>query len=407
MKDDQYNSMGHKCPPSVEDPAPQPNPPNHEECAVPTPPKQAPRPEPPGKCPEPECCCHCPKPPGSTSSCLEKLIETQNDDLTAADKAKFKADLVKILENAKKAKEEYTREVYDSLKATWIEQDTKIADMIRRLECNVRCWECLLECHVCPLLYKLHAAEKWLYDDEKRYPAVNDLLDQQYWLQREVGLRQRKVDRVREVVKVWESPKASIDSALKDNKKLYDALDPLVGTQSGKVIYELFFELVPRHLAIAPPADVAETKIDNRYTEFCDCGKWDADDCCGPNVAIPGYRQRIIPPQAYLIKPDDYFDLMCCLIDKKYRPANDDLIDANLQLALLQAEIKRYETAIGAGWQARLKAEASGAIPVLPDCCEYEHKHDCDKDKPEEDNPQQRQPEDEKDGYPKGDDQAL
>lgn len=409
MKDDLYNSMGHKCPPAVEDPARQPNPPNHEECASPVPPKQAPRPDAPAKCPEPDCCCHCPSPPGSTSNCLEKLIETQNDDITAADKAKFKAELVQILEKAKAAKELYTRELYDGLKATWIEQDAKIADMIRRLECSVRCWDCILECHICPLLYKLHAAEKWLYDDEKRYAAVNDLYDQQYWLEREHGARERKVKRIRDVIKVWESPKVSIETALKDNKKLIDTNDPLIGTQPGKVIYEIFFELVPRHLAIAPPADVAETKIDKRYTEFCDCGTWDPDDCCGPNVAVPGFRQRIIPPQAYLIKPDDYFDLMCCLIDKKFKPANDDLIDANLQLALLRSEIKRFEDAIGAGWQARLKAEANGAIPILPDCCEYEHKHDCDKEKSKYDGPKKEKEkgDEKKEEYPNGDDQAA
>jgi hypothetical protein len=383
MKENLRKPLGHECPPAVENPAKQPNPPNHQECDVPVPPGQAPHPEEPSKCPEPSCCCKCPTPPGSTSNCLEELVEGQIGDLGAADKAKFKAELVKILETAKKAKQEYTRDKYDELKDNWIKEDTRIADVIRRLECAVWCWECVLECHVCPLLYDLHKAEKWLYDDEKRYDTVHDLYDKRYWLERERAVRQRKLNRIKDVLKAWESPAASIQKAMDDTRKLLDAIETLLGTQPGKAVYDLFFRVIPLHLAIAPPAGIAETQIDKRYTEFCDCGEWGPDDCCGPDIALRGFRERLLPPQAYIINPDDFFNLICCLVDKKYRPANDDLIDADLQLAKLASEIDRYEKAIGPGWQAEFEKNAKAAIPSVIDCCDYEqkHDHDCDKEK--------------------------
>lgn len=366
---------GHDCPPEV-DPADQPNKPPDDitRCQPPpTPPgvPDLPQLEP---CPGKDSCCECPTKPGETSNCLETLISKEDGDTGAADKAKFKAELTKLLETAKKAGQEYTRDKYDELVKKWVKQDAEIAELIRKFECAVWCWKCILDCHVCPLLHELYYAEKRLYDDNQM-PAIHDLYDQQYWLQRQRVSSERKLNRIRAVLKAWETPVTSIDKALNDNQKLMDTIGPLIGSQPGKAIFDLFFRLIPLHLAIAPPAGPGTiTKIDKAFADFCDCGNHEDDHCCGPEVGEGSFRDRFMPPQAYLINPNDYFKVLCCLVTSRYKPATEALIALDQQIAKVKADIDRDEKAVGAGWQAEFEQNAKAAIPSVIDCCSYEKK---------------------------------
>lgn len=407
MNENLRKSVGHECPPTVE-PAPQPNPPK-DSSACPRPPKppDAPKPKKPGDCPKPDCCCKCDQ-PGTTVDCLEKFVVAQEGDVGAADKAKLKAELVKLVETTKKARQDYTREKYDELVDKWKKQDVLIADLLRKLECAVSCWKCILECHVCPLLNDLHYSEKWLYNDGELYDKVHDLYDQRYWLDGYREQAELTLNRIKNVLKAWESPATSIEKVINADDKDIEAIGKLIGSQPGKAIYDVFFRLVPFHLAIAPPKDVAETKIDKRFTEFCDCGDRAPDDCCGPDVGERSFRKRLIPPQAYLINPDDYFKLICCLIESRYEPAANTVIEINIQIDKLKSEIERHEKAIGPGWQAEFEKNAKAAIPSVIDCCEYEqeHDHDCDKKKYGQEDPKQEGEDEKKQENPNQYDQA-
>lgn len=380
MTENAHRHPGHDCPPEV-DPADQPNKPPDEisTCEPPSDPPGVPDLPTIDPCPGRDPRCNCPDTPGESSNCLEKLISAENGDTGAADKAKFKDELNKLLETAKKAGQEYSREKYDELVDKWVKFDAEIAELLRKFECAVWCWKCVLDCHVCPLLHELFYAQKRLYDDHQM-PVIHDLLDQKYWLDRERIVRERRLNQIKEVLKAWESPVTSIDKALNDNRKLIDTMSPLVASQPGKVIFDLFFRLIPLHLAIAPPAGPkTTTKIDKKFTEFCDCGTHDDDNCCGPDVSYGSFRSRLIPPQAYLIHPNDYFKVLCCLVTSRYKPAAEAMIALDQQVAKVNADIDRDKKAIGAGWQVEFEKNAKAAIPSVIDCCEYEKENDYDQ----------------------------
>jgi len=321
--------------------------------------------------------CECPKPPGSTPSCLEDLITEQTVAIDASDKAaKFKKELEDLLTKAKAARAAYTQEKYEDLVEEWVNQDTAIAKLIKRLLCKVRCWDCVLECYVCPLLNDLHIAEEWLYqDDDKAYESdVRNLYDQRYWLTRDRDAKQRTFDRIKNILAAWEKPAETIEKALADNKKLYDGIDKGMETALGKAIFDLFLRLIPMHLAIAPPKSVAETKIDAKYTEFCTCGDHDPEMCCGINVGERSFRDRLIGPQPSLIDPTEYFDLICCLVKNRYIKAQAALSKVESDLLEKETLIANLVKQIGAGWQKEFEAAAVGAIPGEIDCCAYDAK---------------------------------
>src|SRR5205085_1210804 len=109
-------------------------------------------------------------------------------------------------------------------------------------------------------------------------------------------------------------------------------------------VFDVFLKLVPMHLAIAPPEGPKwQTKIDKKYTVFCWCDTPSPDDCCGPDVGKIEWsvRQRLIGPQPYLVDPNDYIPLICCLVKNRYGPAQKELTDAQGELLKVEAEIKR------------------------------------------------------------------
>jgi hypothetical protein len=365
------------CPPNV-DPAPQPKPPGDGKACGDPPKTEPPELKEPEKCKEPPCCC--PPGPGSDSNCLQDLIAQQASDIAAADKAKaFKADLEGLLAKADAAKQEYTQDKYQKLLKQWVEQDAEIAELIRKLVCAVPCWRCIVECHVCPLLNELHYAEVWLYDKGQWCSQAYSLYDLLYWHDRDRAAKERRFLRIKAVLAAWEKPAQTIEKALADDAKLIADIGKSLGTEASKAVYDLFFKLVPLHLAIAPPAGPGQTtKIDKKFTQFCDCDTGTPDDCCGPDVGEWSLRQRLIGPQPYLINPNDYFTVICCLVKHRYGPAKDALGQAEAAWVTVDNKIKRYKAQIENGLKSFDK-DAKAAIPAVVDCCTYEKKKDDDK----------------------------
>jgi hypothetical protein len=359
----------------IHDPAHQPHPAEHEKECAPLPQHTPPTLEPPRPCPDPHADCKCPQPPPTTSNCLEKLIERQLADIAAADKSKaFKTELDSFLAKFTGATQAYTRDKYVALVTEWRRQDAAIAELIRKLECAVPCWRCILDCYLCPLLNDLHYAQKWLYGDGHLYEHVHDLYDLQYWYLRNRSAKQRTVDRITAVLTAWTNPAATIDAALTLNKGLTDSSGKVIGTEPGKAIYDVFLRLVPLHLAIAPPAIHTDmtTKISQKYTKFCECDLGTPDDCCGLDVGERSLRQQLIGLQPYLIDPNHYFKLICCLVEQRYAPAKDALSKADADLAAIGERIKSNEAKLANGWAKTFETNAKGAIPSVIDCCDYE-----------------------------------
>lgn len=371
------------------DPADQPKPPGDGTACETLTPKDPPTLDPPAKCPDPPSDCNCSSKPDSPTTCLDSLqtlIDKQKADILAAEKAKaFKDILEKLVENANKASLAYTRDKYVGLVAEWVRQDTVIAEVVRKLECAVPCWSCIIECYVCPLLNDLRYAEQNLYNDGwLSIEKVHNLYDLQYWHQQNKAAKQRTFDRIASVMAVWNDPAKTIGSALDANKVLTESVGRVIGTaEPGKAVYDVFLRLVPMHLAIAPPAGPeTTTKIGKKYTNFCTCDEGSPDDCCGPDVGEWSLSQRLIGPQPYLIDPNEYFKLVCCLVEKRYAPAKEALNKAETDLAATGELIARYEGQLKNGWAKNFETAAKGAIPGVIDCCDYEPKEETTQQTP-------------------------
>jgi hypothetical protein len=375
MSESTRTPNGHDCHPTTDNPAGQPKTPQSDGCdTLPTNPE--PPLEEPKKCPDPAC--ECPPKPGSGSNCLEDLIGDQATPVAAGDKAKvFKADLEALLAKAKTAASEYNREKYQKLLKQWGEQDEQIAELLRKLDCNLTCWPCVLECLVCPRLYELRYAEQWLYGNDVMIADVHNLNDLLYWHSRNKDFLERRFNRVKTVLAAWEKPAQTIEKALADDAKLISDINKSLGSDPAKVLVDVFFKLVPMHLAIAPPAEDEDTTtaIDKKFTEICKCDDGLPDDCCGPDVGVLSIRQRLIGPQPYLIDPNAYFDLICCLVKQRYAPAKDELSKAEAEYQKTEAKIKRYKALLEDGLKS-FEKDAKGAIPGDLDCCDYEKRKD-------------------------------
>lgn len=358
-----------------EHPAEQPEPNPDQKCddpQYPDPPEYTP----PERC-KPDCKC----PPGPTTGdrCLEELIDEQTSPITTGDKAKaFKAELEAFLTKARAARDEYTADKYQKLVKQWVEQDREITELIRKLVCAVPCWRCIIECHVCPLLYDMRDAELRLYDDGKWCCSkAHDVQDQLYWHTRNRAARQRTFDRIKGVLAAWEKPAQTIEKILADNAKLIVDIGKLLGAEATKAVFDLFLRLIPLHLAIAPPKSKHPTSIDVKFTKFCNCDVGKPRWCCGIDVGERSLRQRITGPLPSLIDPNDYFDLICCLVQNAYQPAQDSLGKAEAEVTKLENQIKRLKAVIDDGLKT-FPARARAAVPASVNC-------DSDDYKPKDD----------------------
>ena len=352
-------------------PAPDPNTPGSSppRCQPLDPGPRAPKAPDLPKCPEP-CCC--PTKPGSTGTCLDDLIDEQAKQITEADRAKlFKAELEDLVKKANGAKQEYTKEKYRDLRDKWDKQDAVIADLISKLVCAVPCWWCLIECEICPLLYAIRDTELRLNGDGTLTDKVYSLRDLRYWQERNRDAKREVFDRIKLVLAAWEKPAQTLDKILVDNAKLIEDTKKILATDSANAVYDVFVKLVPMHLAIAPSG--VPSKILPEYTKFCGCDVGSSDDCCGPNVGKWTVRQRLIGPQPYLVEPDKFFEIICCLAKERYLPAKDLLALAESDLAKTESDIKRALSDLEQK-KGSVAADFKGKVVNPIDCDKYKRK---------------------------------
>ena len=357
-------SMNTRNKPEV-DPADQPKPPVGSDRCDPIRPTKPPDWKKPEKC-KIDSYCNCPDPPSSDPSCLEKMISDKAGALAAAEKDKvFKADLEALLTKANAAKQDYTVQKYEILGKQWAEQDEQICELIRKLVCALPCWRCVIECYVCPVINLMVEAEARLKWNPKNYPEAFNHYDLLQWHTRDKAVKEVRLNRIKSVLVAWEKPAQNIEKALADNAKLIADANKALGTEPSRVAFDVFMKLVPLHLAIAPPEGNTkdwETCIDKKYTKFCECDMVCPDDCCGPDVGDWSIRQRLVGPQAYLIHPDQYLPLVCCLVEKRYGPAQKDVTDAGGRILTLEADIKHDKDLVDNGLKSFDK-DAKNAIP--------------------------------------------
>lgn len=354
------------------------------ECAVLDDPPAAPKVPDPRKC-EPRCTC--PATPGSEPNCFEELIGKQGELVSKAEAARSaKAALEELLASAKTAMQGYTREKYDDFVKRWTKQDEEIVGAIKTVVCNVKCWWCVIECEICPLLYQIREIETKLDGAPDSQPsAAASLRDLEYWHQRNVHWRRVVSERIKAVLDAWKDPAKSIEEALLANET---SLATIRGLEPRKQILEVFLRLVPLHLAIAPRP--LETAIDAKYIDLClDCDEGETDDCCGPDVGIRSARNRLTPLQAYIVDPDDYFRIICCLARSRYLPAQSQLSKAEFDLATTRDEIARLTADLAARTADNALSETYLAKVANPiECDNYKKKNgdgDCGCDTDDDD----------------------
>jgi hypothetical protein len=355
------------------DPAPQPDPRDPtKDCSKPPYSKQPPELTPPPE--ECKTCCTCPPVPKPDEGCLDKLIRKEATTAALGEEAKkSKSEFEGFLAKLKTATEKYTPEKYSELVKRWQENDTLLAGLIHKLVCNIPCWYCVIECEICPLINAIAADERELKGTDQLYTTANSLYDQRYWLWRELQIRQDAFDRVNKVMIAWQDPFTTIDTLLKTVNTDGNAASSgkMLGPELNKLLYDVFFRLVPLHLAIAPPTAVATTAIQKKFVELCPCDKpGEADDCCGPNVGPLSVRERLVGPQPYLIAPEAFPDLVCCLASNAYQPAKAALAAASAAFAGIDAQIEAKKVSIAARLKS-LPADAKLRLGKAIECKDY------------------------------------
>jgi hypothetical protein len=318
-------------------------------------------------CKPPACCPQ--DPPGSTG-CLDPLISQQDALMSQAETAKaFKAELVQLQQKSIAAKADYPLARYQSLLELWKAEDKDIVSLIDKLVCTLPCWRTQIECFVCPLLYDIRVDSERLTGKVLHSGSVNSLYDLRYWLQRELEVRQATYNRVRAVLAAWEKPGTTIEAVLTANRAVLDGVRKNLGSaDAGKLLWDLLIRAVTMHLLIAPPATVATTAIDRCYVDLCPCDKGCPDDCCGPDTGVPSVLRQLFGPQPYLISPDQYDALVCCLVESRYLPAKDALSAVTAAAKNNDDDIARTLARI-ADHQKNLETNAKAKLALSFDCC--------------------------------------
>ncbi len=348
-------------------PAPQPSVPRGNCTALPPPPDAPVPPVPTVHCKPPDCC---PKDPAPSSSCLDAAIDEQQKLIGQAERAKaFKTELEGFAQKAKAGRLDYTAAKYQLLLERWKAEDKDIVALIARLVCTMPCWHQQVECFICPLLYDIKLTAESLNGEAGLYVKVYSLLDMRYWRQRDLGAKQETFDRIRAVLGAWEKPAATIDAALTENAAAIDLIRKGLGTpDAGKLIYDLFVRVISTHLAIAPPSATTTTGIDKKYVALCACDTATPDDCCGPDTGVPSVLIQLLGPKPYLVAPDQYDGIICCLVQNRYVPAKNALADADAELKAIEDRIARATTAI-ADKKKSFEADAKAKLALPFDCC--------------------------------------
>ncbi len=378
--------------PCKKDPAPQPKPPTTPCEPIPI------GLDPPCYTEPPPCktCCECPGAPSDQPSCLEDLIKKEADAINKGEQAKkFKTELEALLGKVKTATIEYTADSYKDLVERWRKEDDAIVCLVRSIQCALPCWWCVIECELCPLINDIVRRESKLSGlfktcDPKpappttppntppatppAEPCLTSLYDLRHWWWREKLRRTALFDHIAGVMRAWETPFKTIDATLKANAEILKTSAAALGIDqkqdAAKLLFDVFFRLIPQHMAIAPVADKPEntTKIEKKYVELCCCDNSDPlHECCGVVIRWPTVRDRIIGPLPYLIAPDKYSDLICCLSTNVYQPAKQKAVEADSKYAELDTEVKAIEASIGAQLKS-LPVDAKQRLGKTIDC---------------------------------------
>jgi hypothetical protein len=366
MREYTENPTDQDCPPN---PDPGQQPPPKPNCNTELPETTAPEPPKPPECKTPCCCPHEPAP---KPNCLEDLIQDQAEEIAKAEKAKqFKTELEALLTKAQAAGQDYTRATYDRLVKDWKEQDAAIVDIIHKVVCAIPCWECVIECYICPILTEMSDAEWQLYGEEKLYTTVSNYNDVLYWHQQDRAVKERRFNRIKSVLAAWEKPAQTIEKILGANNLLLAEIKKALDSPNS--IFDLFLKLIPQHLAIGPAG--MSSKIDAKYTEFCKCDKGDPDPCCIRDAGMNKWslRRKWLGPQPYLVDPQIYIDIICCLVKHRYAPAQQALVDAEAAVLTAENDIKRAKAIIENGLK-NFEKNAKGAIPLVIDCEQHPKK---------------------------------
>lgn len=355
----------------------------------------------PDRCSKPKCnpCCGCPPVPSDKPPCLDKLIKDEADAINKGEQAKkFKADLEALLGKVKAATLEYTADAYKDLMSRWRTEDEAIVCLIRSIQCALPCWWCVIECEICPLINDIRGLElelsgEYLLAGETppapgtKPPCVKSIYELRFWWWREKMRRQALFDHVANVMKAWETPFKTIDGILKANgeiiKTITGALNIDQKKEAAKYLFDLV-RLVRQHMAIAPVADTTEntTKIERTYVELCCCDKSpELHKCCGVVIRLPTVLDRVIGALPYLIKPELYPELVCCLATKVYQPSKKSAVEADSRYSELDTEVKNSEAAIAAQIGS-LPADAKIRLAKTIDCKDYQPKGGGDGAKP-------------------------
>src|SRR5262249_240222 len=159
---------------------------------------------------------------------------------------------------------------YEDFKKRWKQLDKDIVGAIEVVTCNTKCWWCVIECHICPEIYRIRWIEERLYGNGALIADVHSLPDLEYWHLRNVEAKQRAFDRIDGVLKGGGEPATTIEDALTKNEQLVAGIR---GLDQAEGLRRVLFELIQRHLAIAPrdidnPRDI-DTCIDQKYIDLC------------------------------------------------------------------------------------------------------------------------------------------
>lgn len=353
-------------------PAPQPQMPEKDCCKPPCPGQETP------KVPETaphkmSCNCSATQTNGTLNcSYIDQLIAKQTGKIKEAERANtFKAELTNLAQKIKAAQEEYTVDKYNRLLDSWKTEDEAIVRLIEKLICVVKCWRCVIECRVCTLYYAVLDIEKRLNGSGTLYEKVDSLYDLRYWLERDKEAKQATFDRIKAVLAAWEKPAQTIEKVINDNTKLIENAGKTLAPDAAPLLYDVFLKLIPMHLLIAPPKTVAQTNIGKVYTNLCPCDSGEPDDCCGPDVGPPSLLKRLLGPQPYLVQPEQVSQIICCLTEHRFWPAQEALAEVEGKLEMTKGEIDKAKIDIE-NMKKSLERNAKSALEKPIDCKQYE-----------------------------------
>lgn len=334
--------------------------------------------------------CKVVKTPLEREKCIVDAIAKEVETINRAKSAeKAKKELEAIQKSAEAAIKDYTTEAHRSFVLMWEDQDKDIKKLLNKVGCMPN-WKCVIECYICPLLNELYFVEQelngdplnychycepknvpdtcpekktkceqyqsYLKDDPNYRPFSKELAKNHYdlfhWLERDLTQKTRMHELVSDVLQAWKDPNKRLKDLLKANSELIKKCNDEWCSRTTHIVYDIFVQLLPLHFAIRPrdknnndwpgglKPTVIPTEFYDLYKHLCCCNKGQPIDCCNVNVGEPSIRDRLIGPQPYIVDPNEYYELICCVTQHRYLKAQEAMAKAQ---AALDAQKKRIE----------------------------------------------------------------